>query len=203
VIREAEAIHKPPLHEEPLPFRITGDKSDTLTWMRSGWKLEDGWLVGHNAGEFGGGLWYFTSNGSQRQKLSDENVVGFVNLSGRRLALVGLAHLGLNNGEVLHIQDKGDNRKAVSILDLDSEPQAYLKTSDRDMVVVTWDGVVRVNAFGKADWLMKGEDTIWYANSIISDPNGVLYVGMRHYVLRLTPTGNGYKEEWFQKRPNS
>jgi hypothetical protein len=37
-------------------------------------KAGDGWLIGFDAGEFGGGLWWSSNDGREKKHLSNENV---------------------------------------------------------------------------------------------------------------------------------
>jgi hypothetical protein len=67
-------------------------------------KITHGWLVGFDAGEFGGGLWFVDSVG-QSHKLTGENVHGLMSTPQGTLVFVGLSHLGLDTGKVLLVDD--------------------------------------------------------------------------------------------------
>jgi len=186
-------------HQDPLPPQIhsrnvaVGSKAD-----RHVIRVNDGWLVGMDVGEFGGGLWWFNGDGLRGKKLSDENVVGFANTSKGVFVLVGLAHLGLDNGKVLRITDGvGGNRKLEPLVDLGSAPAAFILESPDALIVLTTTGLVRVRTSGKLESLDKTEYESLYPNSMTLSSSGVLYIGMRHFITRLAPTGNTYSEEWF------
>jgi hypothetical protein len=186
-------------HQAPLPSEINsknvavGSKGD-----RHVIQVEDGWLVGLDVGEFGGALWWFSSDGKNSKKLADENVVGFANSSKGVLALVGLAHMGLDSGKVLRIADgEAGNRKIEVLADLGVAPRTFAVESPDTLLVVTTRGLVRVRTSGMVEQLLPTNYGLLYPNSMTLSPSGVIHVGMRHFVTRLTPTGNSYREEWF------
>jgi hypothetical protein len=149
-------------------------------------------------GEFGGGLWWFSDNGQRSKKLSSENVMGFATTSKGVLVLVGLAHLGLDDGKVLRITEGASgNRKLEVLADLGSAPSAFATESPAAVIVLTTTGLVRVRTSGKIENLFKTEYESLYPNSMTLSSSGLIHIGMRHFVTRLTPTGNSYNEEWF------
>ena len=186
-------------HQDPLPPQIrsrnvaVGSKAD-----RHVIRVNDGWLVGMDVGEFGGGLWWFSADGQRSKKLSNENVVGFADTSRGVLVFVGLAHLGLDDGKVLRINDSvGVTKKLEALVDLRSAPVAFAIESPDAVLVLTTTGLVRVRTFGNVDHLLKTDYELLYPTSLTLASSGVVYIGMRHFVTRLTPTGGTYKEEWF------
>src|SRR6188768_1485770 len=98
------SVQLPVRREDPLPFAVP--KHQDRSGDRHVLKVADGWLVGFDAGEFGGGLW-FTASGADWWQLrppSDapaapddpfkaENVQGLAFVEGRPLVLMGLDHL--------------------------------------------------------------------------------------------------------------
>jgi len=186
-------------HQDPLPPEITsgnvaaGSKGD-----RRVIRVEDGWLVGLDEGEFGGALWWFSSDGKMSKKLADENVVDFARSSKGVLALVGLAHLGFDSGKVLRIAEgEAGNRRVEVLTDLGAAPRAFAAESSDSLLVLTTRGLVRVGTSGTLAQLLPTNYGLLYPNSMTRSPSGVIHVGMRHFLTRLTPTGNSYREEWF------
>jgi hypothetical protein len=186
-------------HQDILPSGITsknvavGSKAD-----RHVIAVNDGWLVGMDVGEFGGGLWWFSVDGRSSKKLSDENVHGFAKTSKGVLALVGLTHMSLNSGQVLRIADgEAGNRKVEFLANLGSAPEAFVVESPDTVIIMTTMGLVRVRSAGDVQRLFRTNYELLYPNSMTLSTSGVVNVGMRHFVTRLTPMGNTYKEEWF------
>ena len=160
--------------------------------------VHDGQLVGENHGEFGGGLWWVSKDGRQRKRLSRENVHGFVRTSNAVLVITGLAHMGVNYGDVLRYVDGPSGKKRVEMLaDLDWAPSAFTLESPETLMVLTSDGFVRVHTSGRVESVHRVVYGVLYPNSFTLSPNGVIHVGMRHFITRLTPSGGTYKEEWF------
>src|SRR5512134_2135322 len=62
--------------------------------------LRDGWLIGFDAGEYGGSLWWYTSPLAPGVKLSSDNVLRLLSTSDESivLVLVGIAHMGIDEG---------------------------------------------------------------------------------------------------------
>ena len=65
-------------------------------------KVADGWLIGRNAGEWGGDLWWYAPDGKTHYKVSDEQIHGFLQTKDGLFAFEGLEHLTLNMGHCLH-----------------------------------------------------------------------------------------------------
>lgn len=162
-------------------------------------KVENGWLIGFDAGEWGGTLWWFSEDGKTRKKLADENVVGLVKVSTKHiLVLTGLAHLGMDYGKVLYVmQDEGGGWKAETLVDLGAAPRTFAVESPESVLVITTKDLVRVKAAGTAENLFQTRYRFLYPNSMTLSKDGTIHVGMRHFVTRLTPIGMGYKEDWF------
>lgn len=189
------------LVEEPLPFEVrSSSRGDGLYGNRHVRRVDDGWLVGFDAGEFGGSLWWFGVDGRQSRKLAAENVVGFADGAAGVLAPAGLAHMGIDRGGVLLVREgRGGDRKVEALADLGSAPTAFAPESPDSLVVATYTRVVRVRASGGVEQLYataQGEH-LPYPNSLTLSKAGVVHVGMRHFVLRLSPSASGYREEWF------
>jgi hypothetical protein len=161
-------------------------------------KVRDGRLVGEDHGEWGGSLWWVSKDGRRRKWLSDENVHGFVKTSAGVLVIVGLAHMGANHGEVLqYIDGPGRKKRVKGFVDLGWAPRAFMLESPDSVIVLTRDGFVRVHASGRVESIFRRVYGLLYANSFTLSPNGVIHVGMRHFITRLTPSAGTYKEEWF------
>ena len=186
-------------HQDPLPPEITSrDVAAGSKTERHVIRVSDGWLIGLNRGEFGGGLWWFSSDGKRSKRISGEPVVGFADSSKGVLSLVGLAHLFSDSGRVLRISDGKDGNRTIEMAaDLGSAPRTFVVESPESILVITTHGLARVQTSGKVERLFTARYGLLYPNSMALSASGVIYVGMRHFVTRLTPTGNGYKEEWF------
>lgn len=188
-------------HQDVLPSVIDFRKAKAVkVSSRSVEQVDDGWLVGLDIGEFGGGLWWFSSDGKVSKKLSEENIVRFAKTSSGVFALAGLAHLGINDGKILKIVGGGINRKVEKLLDLGATPRAFVMESADTLLILTTDSLVRVKTSGTIEKLFSTRYWQLYPTSMIVSPSGIVHIGMNHFVVRLTPTGKEYKEEWFVPR---
>ncbi len=185
--------------EESLPFKIQPKSSAAgLAGDRHVKRVSDGWLVGFDAGEFGGALWWFSVDGLKRKKLADENVVGFADSSLGVLVLVGLAHMGSSRGKVLRVGEGDEGERPVSVLaDLKEAPRTFAIEAPDSILVLTTDRLVRVLTTGKMEELLSTKYGSLYPNSMTLSKTGTIHIGMRHFITRLTPVNGSYKEEWF------
>jgi len=183
--------------EDPLPFSVKPPNAEEgLAGRRRVQRVEDGWLVGFDAGEFGGALWWFNSDGTSRKKLAGQNIVSFMQSPSGILVLAGLAHLGMSEGVVLRVMRKQGEWYAVHFARLDGAPETSLQESTDSFIVLTTKSFLRVKASGVVEKLYEHKYDLLHPNSMTQSSSGVIYVGMRHFVTRLTPINTGYKEEW-------
>lgn len=182
---------------DPLPFVLPeGRRSEGLGGDRLVYPFAGGWAVGFDAGEFGGGLWWFSGDGQQRWRLSEENVIGFVPSTHGLLVLDGISHLDLSHGRVLLLSASAEGPPTIRILaELPGAPYAFESTHPDTVIVGTDGGVFRVETSEAVIALSQSKD-LPYPNSLVVGPSGVIYVGMMHFVLMLTPHEGAYKETW-------
>jgi hypothetical protein len=130
-------------------------------------KLKNGWLLGFDAGEFGGGLWFADVDG-KNQELYNENVRGFVETQQGVLVFVGLAHMGLDSGKVLIVPYKITAQTDLRTLgELDGAPEAVSKQSDDTALVITTQGISQIASSGVSKTLLHRRFSGLYPNSIV------------------------------------
>jgi hypothetical protein len=177
-----------------LPPRVKLQRG--MVGVRSSLRVNNGWLLGFDGGEFGGGLWLAASDG-KTQQLSEENVHGFIETSRGVLIFVGLDHMGTDSGKVLivpyAVTSKTDLR---TLVDLDGAPGAFTKLSADTALVVTTHGISQITSTGASEKLLSRSFGMLYPNSIVSSPDGTIYAGMRLFVVRLVLRSGKYREEW-------
>jgi hypothetical protein len=183
--------------------RSAGSGPDTI-------RVSDGLLTGDDLGEFGGAIWWQGRDGTRDTlRVVGRDSTGFYadNLHslfhhrGELYALVGLGHLGLRAGELLHLRRAADGRwRAQHVLDLGGAPLATTWVASDSLLILTGDSLL-VLQFSSHEWrrrALHGSNTWWltYPLSLVRDRFGVLYIGMRSAVARLRPTESGYREDW-------
>jgi hypothetical protein len=180
--------------QKPIPPKLKLSKE--MIGRRSIQPTSNGWLIGFDAGEFGGGLWWFNRAGSRTVKLLSDNVHAIYESSAGILILVGLNHMGLNYGQVYRFTDISVKVATVPVAKLDGSPEASIIEEDGNIIIATDHSVLRLNTDGQISEIYKTEEYLTYPTSAAIDPNGIIYVAMRFFVLRLIPRTDGYKAEW-------
>jgi len=168
---------------------------------RSVLRTADGWLVGFDAGEFGGGLWWFNNEGDENRKLLSENVQAIYQTADGVFVLVGVAHLSLGSGTIYKFADTADEVKVPQLADLGGSPEVSAVDPDGRFVVATPRSVVVIDCAGHVYKLYKSGESLTYPTSVIVDAHGNILVGMRFFVRRLVPGSNDdYRPQWLMAK---
>jgi hypothetical protein len=191
-------------HEEEssssLPFVIkSGSPREGLAGNRTTAKVDDGWIVGFNAGEFGAGLWWFSPKGERRYRISDDHVIGLIPTSSGLLGVEGVAHGGISRGRVFHLSRKANGQWMTEpYFDLVHAPEVVMKDTDGSLVVATTERLLRIFPASKKSVVMV-DKAFWgglYPNSMVITPAGTIFLGMRHGVAKVEQKGASYKVSW-------
>ncbi len=188
--------------DAPLPFTIPSSPKNLrehLAGRRHSLAVDGGYIVGFDAGEHGGALWWFTQAGDKRVQLADGNIVGLTELRVGVVALSGLAHLGMSEGKILRVTRDRESWSAAPWIDMHGAVEAFVRESAESMLVLSTTGLDRVTACGDVTRIATTNYDVLYPTSIAVDPSGVVYVGMRQFITRFTPTSEGYREEWLTR----
>ena len=179
-----------------LPFKI--EKKRPFFGQQITAKVDDGWLVGFNAGEFGASLWWFSPDGHRRYEVSKDQVVEFLHTPTGLVAVEGLAHLSLSYGSMIRLSRTSQGRWRSTILaPLGDAPETAAVDADGWIVVVGASKLMRVSPSGRVQVL--SSNTAWgtlYPDSMVRVGKGEFYVGMRAYLVHVTMTLTGAKTEW-------
>lgn len=181
----------------PPHFHRTKEMIGRARTARAG----DDWLVGFDAGEFGGGLWWTSYDGKRTKLLTRENVQAFVHRGKEVIVFTGLDHLAYDRGTAYLFRSTGENGEIIRIADLDSAPSAALVENDSSVLVAVSNGVVTLRPDGSIVRLYKQKQMgLLYPNSVAGDETNAIYIGMRFYVLRLLHRADGkYESTWFER----
>src|SRR5215469_6077769 len=161
---------KPP-DDEPeqvqLPQQLKLSKE--MHGSRSLLRTAGGWLVGFDAGEFGGGLWWFNNKGDKNQKLLPENVHAIYHTRDGVFVLVGLAHLSLDGGEIYQFSETAEEVRVTLVADLGSSPEASTVDSAGRFIIATPKSVVAADSAGSLHELYKSGEDLTYPTSVVVD----------------------------------
>lgn len=162
------------------------------------WRMPDGGrLVGSNQGEFGGSVDWVSDAGDQRVRLLEANAVAFTAWRGDIYIASGLSHLGLEHGEIHRMRQQGRGRWQIDkVLDLEQAPSAAM-AKDEAWTLVTGTGLLRVDLRSLAIARVHENPQWWqvYPTSLLQR-DGRWFIGARSAVIRLSPVGEGWREEW-------
>ncbi len=159
--------------------------------------VRSGRLTSENRGEFGGDVWWEPTNG-RRQRIAQINLVAFAPTRAALMGLAGLAHLSINEGRLVRFDQASNGDWSVrTVLDLGAAPEAFTTLADDTLLVVTSGALLTVRAPSHVKAIYR--NAVWpytYATSVVRDRAGIVYVGMRSTVARLSPAPSGLQEEW-------
>lgn len=170
--------------------------SKDMIGRRTLFATTDGWLVGFDAGEFGGGLWWFGRDGRHAKKLLSQNVHAIYKTPDGVFVLAGLAHLSLDNGEIEQFVETPDEISLRFIANLGGSPEASTVQPDGQVLVATMHSVVLVDHVGKIHEIYKSGEGLVYPTSVVVDSQGNIFVAMRFFVLQLLPHNGRYDSQW-------
>lgn len=110
-------------------------------------EVEDGTMVGRDAGEWGGDL-HFISHDGVATRLLNANVLGLKKVDDAVLVFTGLAHLGINEGELVRVQRDHAGWHATPLVTLPEapygiravSPHAFVVTGESNAAIVDIDG---------------------------------------------------------------
>ena len=149
-------------------------------------RVDDGWLVAFNHGEFGAALYWFSDDGQRHYKVSDHQVVGFFALPNGLHAIEGLAHLGLSKGSIIRMArtEPGARWRALTVTNLPFAPYAISIGRDNKMLVTLSDVLVSVGDDRRVETLLGNSpwSGLYPNSSILSSDEQKLYIGMRQFV---------------------
>jgi hypothetical protein len=161
----------------------------------------DGWLIGFDAGElFGGGLWWTSDDGREKKQLTREDVHAILSLGQELLVFTGLAHLGVDQGDVYTYKPAQQMPgELVKIANLSSTPNAALIERSGTVLIAAQTQVVALDDSNQVRVLVQNRGMgFLYPNSIAEDLSGNVFVGMRFFVLQLRQNPDStYAPTWY------
>jgi hypothetical protein len=149
-------------------------------------KVDDGWLVASDKGEFGDALYWFDETGKIRQKISDHHVVAFFPSDDGVLAVEGLTHLSTSRGSIVRLTRTGQwETQRVTLLP--EAPITGVMFRDRRLLLILSNSLAEY--FKRHTWEVfkfHVKDADWSSLSpssiVLADDEKKAYIGMRQYV---------------------
>ena len=161
-------------------------------------RTPDGYLVGLDKGEFGGGLYFVKPDGLDSYQITDYlNIRSIFEYEGRYFALEGLAHLGIQEGQIIEIIREDAIWKYKSLTRLIDAPALIADYKD-GKVIVTSQYILKFGGDLKVTQILKSP-FYWgmlYPSSLLIDNND-LYLAMRQGVLKITSFDSKPEYIWY------
>ncbi len=148
-------------------------------------RVSDGFLVGKDGGEFGGGLFFIGLDGGLLVVRDRINVRSIIEYNGKLLAIEGLAHLGSYSGQILEIFKEGDRWSCRLLTTLVDAPILIERFGD-ELLIVTSQHLLKLGRGFKTTEVLKSP-IYWgslYPTSMLIDRTD-LYLAMRQGVLKI------------------
>jgi hypothetical protein len=161
-------------------------------------KIADGFLVGLNKGEFGGGLYFIENDGLAGYEIANFlNIQSIFEYDSKYFSIEGLAHLGGQRGQIIEIfkEDKLWKHKTITRL---VEAPALIADYNKEKIIVTSQYILKFGPDIKVTEILKSP-LYWgmlYPSSIIVDKNDV-YLAMRKGVLKIKAFDTLPEYEWY------
>jgi hypothetical protein len=194
-----KAAEREPSDGPRLPFTLPKDAASP--GRKHVLAVSDGFLVGTDAGEWGGALQWFSQDGTRHAQIADANVRGMVALGASEVVVLeGLNHLSLREGTARWVEHDHGVWRSVHTAKLDAGPSTLVAAADA-VYTVTPASLTRIKRDRTVEIVQPIDTTSLYPDSMAVDATGQLWIGMRHYVMRLTPAGTRYTVAWLARGP--
>ncbi len=159
-------------------------------------EVANGFLVGYNKGEWGGKLYWFSRDGKSRYRISDHQVTGFVRHGGDLFAFEGLSHMGPGRGSMIKLKEHGGKWTARTIVKLADEPGPYVADGPDRVLLLVGRSLLSLNFAGSQQVLHQSPTGFGRASSLVRAPDGAIFIDADRVVIRLTPEGSSFREQW-------
>lgn len=161
-------------------------------------KTPDGYLVGLNNGEFGGGLYFINNDGLAGYQMGEFlRIRSIFEHNWTIFSIEGLAHLGLQKGQIIQIFKEDELWKYKTLTQLIEAPILITDYND-EKIIVTSQYILRFRQDLVVTEILKSPMN-WgglYPSSIIIDNND-LYLAMRKGVLKIKAFDTLPEYEWY------
>jgi hypothetical protein len=164
-------------------------------------KTSDGFLVGLNKGEFGGGLYFIKTDGLDGYQMANFlNIRSIFEYNSRYFSIEGLAHLGAQRGQIIEIFKEDDLWKYKSLTQLIEAPN-LIADFNNEKLIVTSQYILRFGQDFKITEILKSP-FYWgmlYPSSILIDRNDI-YLAMRQGILKIKAFESLPEYEWYVQK---
>lgn len=163
-------------------------------------KVNDGYLIGANGGEFGGGIWFLSTNGKSAYEIARYfRVHDIFEFNDKIYVIRGLAHLGSSYGSLFEISK--DKKWHVSkAYQLPDAPSFIIKEKE-NILIFTSEHLISFNDNERLIKVLKAPfywGMLYPSSAIIVDND--LYIAMRKGILKISHFKYNPKYKWYVKK---
>ncbi|BBB68532.1 hypothetical protein UNDYM_4279 [Undibacterium sp. YM2] len=150
-------------------------------------EVDDGWLVGYNRGEFGASLYWFSKDRKKHYKISDHQIIRFIQKSNALYAIEGLSHLGVSRGSLIKFIKHSGRWLASTEVKLPCAPNTASLKRNQELLLACPDALLAIDQDNFIHTLYKPfiQDGIWPISSVLSETEDYLYIGAVQYVIQV------------------
>lgn len=176
-----------PLNDPNATYKFWGNQVNL--------KTKNGWLVGFNKGEWGGNLFWFSTDGKIMKHITEGNINDIFHINNRYYVTEGLSHFG-SRGSIFEVFRNNMKWEIGPKVELDSEPYATIVNTTNEFIIATTKNLIKVDTTFKIDTLIS--EAFWdgrlFPNSILIHEEK-LYIGMRAGIFK-TDFPSLTNQEW-------
>jgi len=151
--------------------------------------VDDGYLIGIDQGEWGGRILWYSKDGKEKYKISDDQISDFIRKDGHIYAIEGLLHTYTSKGSFIELRKINSKWVSQLVTKLPFAPFGIAINSKNNFVIGTSNNIIEMRKDGHYTILC--DKPVWNAfDDNYLDPksllikNDILYAGMKKGVLR-------------------
>jgi len=188
--------------KDSLPFKkdFISKKLNTNYYINAIKKLNDGYIIGCNSGEFGGGLWFLSLDGENSYEIAPFNrVLQIFEFNKKIYFTEGLSHLGTSRGRIIEIKKNLNKWNIFREYKLPDAPKV-IKQEDNNLLILTSEHLMifdnkKLTKILKAPFYWG----VLNPNSIVIK-NSDIYIGMIKGILKISNFRESPKYKWYIKK---
>lgn len=181
---------------DPRAVEINLGMSRPRVVPSQGLAVPEGWLHAFDRGEFGGGIYLFPRKGGKPTRVSGDNTSKIVATPKGIFAIQAFAHLVFWFARLVRVEKGPSGWKTRAVTDLHEAPHAALWDGGRFLLAMG-EYVTTLSLDGTQREIYRGLGR-FRTESMVRRPNGEVWIGSSHGLLRLQPKSDGkFASQWY------
>ena len=187
---------------DSLPFSNIeiAEKFETQNPIRAVKKVVDGYIIGLNKGEFGGGLWFLSSDGKIYYEISPyKRVRQIFEMNNKIYVIEGRLHLTSDSGRLSEL-NKNVQWQISKTLELPNAP-IFMIMDENNALILTTNNIVSFSPNERLEKILNAPfnwGMLYPSTAIIEKTD--LYIAMRKGVLKVLNFRDRPEYEWYIKK---